>query len=65
MTRTFTLHTSSRSSLRLDLEQDLNEAQRAAVTCGDGPKLVIAGAGSGKTRTITYRVAFQIGRAHV
>lgn len=59
MTRTFTLRTSTTGTpLHLDLERDLNDAQRAAVTCGDGPKLVIAGAGSGKTRTITYRVAF-------
>src|SRR3989338_4673040 len=57
-TRTFSLHSSIGSSVHLDLERDLNKAQRAAVTCGDGPKLVIAGAGSGKTRTITYRVAF-------
>ncbi|MDP3704221.1 MAG: ATP-dependent helicase [Candidatus Omnitrophota bacterium] len=62
MARTFTLHTSSSSSVHLDLERDLNEAQRVAVTCGDGPKLVIAGAGSGKTRTITYRVAFLMTR---
>src|SRR3989338_5062559 len=58
MTRTFTIHAAGRSDLHLDLERDLNEAQRAAVTCGDGPKLVIAGAGSGKTRTITYRVTY-------
>ena len=58
MTRTFTLETSSGAPFPLDVARDLNEAQRAAVTCGDGPKLVIAGAGSGKTRTITYRVAY-------
>lgn len=38
--------------------QDLNEAQQAAVTSLDGPHLVIAGAGSGKTRVLTYRLAF-------
>ncbi|MFW6057063.1 MAG: UvrD-helicase domain-containing protein, partial [Chloroflexota bacterium] len=39
---------------------DLNPAQREAVTHGDGPLLVVAGAGSGKTRTLAYRVAFLI-----
>ncbi|HAZ27408.1 TPA: ATP-dependent DNA helicase [Candidatus Acetothermia bacterium] len=38
----------------------LNPAQREAVTHGDGPLLVIAGAGTGKTRTLAYRVAFLI-----
>ncbi len=60
MARTFTIRSSPNASFALDLERDLNDAQRAAVTCGDGPKLVIAGAGSGKTRTITYRVAHLI-----
>ena len=39
----------------MQLESHLNEAQLAAVTHGDGPLLVIAGAGSGKTRVLTYR----------
>ena len=39
---------------------DLNDPQRLAVTHGDGPLLVIAGAGTGKTRTLACRVAFLI-----
>lgn len=41
----------------IDFERELNEAQRRAVTSLDGAHLVIAGAGSGKTRTLVYRVA--------
>jgi DNA helicase-2/ATP-dependent DNA helicase PcrA len=42
---------------RIDYEGELNPAQLAAVTTLDGPLLVIAGAGTGKTRTLVYRVA--------
>jgi len=51
------------TSRRINYKGELNEAQYQAVTAGDGPMLVVAGAGSGKTRTLVYRVAWLVEQA--
>lgn len=58
MTRRYTLDASAGGPAGIDYAAELNEQQLAAVTSAPGAALVIAGAGSGKTRTLTYRVAW-------
>jgi DNA helicase-2/ATP-dependent DNA helicase PcrA len=59
MTRKFTLKSRSAAD-KIDFAADLNEEQLAVATAPGGPMLVVAGAGSGKTRALTYRLAWLV-----
>ena len=65
MERKYVLKTPARfKAYRVDYDRELNDEQRDVVLAGGGPILVIAGAGSGKTRTLVYRVARLIESGH-
>jgi DNA helicase-2/ATP-dependent DNA helicase PcrA len=65
MERKYVLKTPARlQSYRVDYDRELNDEQREVVLEGAGPILVIAGAGSGKTRTLVYRVSRLIESGH-
>ena len=59
MTRKFTLKSRTATD-EIDFAADLNEEQLAVATAPGGPMLVVAGAGSGKTRALTYRLAWLV-----
>ena len=59
MTRKFTLKSRTAAD-QIDFSSDLNNEQLAVATAPGGPMLVIAGAGSGKTRALTYRLAWLV-----